>query len=240
MEIFEEIERYVNGDMSGQELTDFKSQLSVDEELQEHVALYLKTILPLEKKHQHEVDRQVLKGTLENMGGKYFQKQSSSKTIMLNRYWKYAAAIAALLIVGYLMFNNGHPTYEQFAQHSALNVQAMGDNTENLIKASDLFNDQNYAEALPLLNRYLEEHPSDAEILLAKAIALIEVDRTDAAREILKNNALQQSIFKDKAIWYGALISLKKGELNDCKKKLLQIKKRSNQYESAQELLNAL
>lgn len=165
------------------------------------------------------------------------------RRLPLVRIFALAASVAILIIATWFLFFNTPTTsqlYAQYAQHETLSLGIKSDG--GTVIASQLetaFNQEKYAAALPLAETYLKDS-LDFEVLLAKAIAEIELEKFDAALSTL-DEISQSDVRVDKTDWYRALIFLKKGEVEKTKEQLKKIieEKRFN-YSEAEKLLREL
>ena len=72
------------------------------------------------------------------------------------------------------------------------------------------------------------------------AISLIETNNFTKASVLLTNISEGNSVYKEEAIWYLALSSLKQKDYKACKMQLEQISEASEKYNQAQKLLKEL
>lgn len=235
---FEWIERYLQGELDADELASFENQMNENQEFAEKVNVYLNLNKHLKFRTENAQETEKLKSTLQKLGNQHISH--TPKIINLfqkNRVWLAAASIA--LIIGLFYFQGGKPVYGDFAQHPAMELTVRGSQNENLEKAQTAFNHKNYETALELLDNALTEQPENAELQLYRGICLLETNRLDGAKEsfnTLKNNIL----YKNTALWYLALTSLKEKDYTSCKAFLKQIDPDSSEGKKAKKLLRKL
>lgn len=259
---YEKIEDFVEGRLSPEEREHFKAEMSKDAVLAEEVNIY-KNLPKIFEEAELEEDVQHLRATLNKMRipeyGNVVQmctnnknKEVEKKTNTTNqRRLLYILAVAAtvtlLIFVAQPFFFHSSSTasekiYAQYAQqHSPLNLTSKGTPTDevatNLEKA---FNEQDYQKTLTLSQTYLKSDSTAYDVLLAKAIAELELGDDEAALSTLAQ--LRQSDVRiNQADWYTALTYLKMQDTAAAQKILNQIvADKSFNYQKAQDILEVL
>jgi hypothetical protein len=95
-----------------------------------------------------------------------------------------------------------------------------GENGPNL-----LYSNGSYTRALPKLRQYLNEKPADLQARLLMAICLIEEKQfNEAELELTEILVASDYYFRDDALWYLALLSVRKGDFEKARKFLGPIK----------------
>ncbi len=201
---YELIDKYVKGEMDENEASEFSSIVGSNEELSAELNL----IKELNEIQDFSIKEENLRATLLSI---------REPSVDYGKYVKYAIG---LLILGLLMMF--------FAK--AFNTQKLGtDNTpmalleplelttkaedhfEDLKVMQDFYNSGNYKSALPYIDNYLDKKPRDLDVLLAKGISLMELDRgTEAHSFFRKIESLNPRVKKYK--WYMALNYRKQGQ----------------------------
>lgn len=234
---YENIEKYILGELTADELLNFENRLQTDAVFKEEVDLYIETNKLLSQKYSNLEKENGLNKTLENMGEKHFnQSEKSSKTFFIKSNIIRITAIAAVLVLGFFLLKPQTDLYTQFAEHSALEVQVKGDNDAELLKSAQLFNEEKYEEAIPKLEAFLSNHPNDDEIQLALGISYLETNQIKPALIRFSNVYGKQNIFKNKASWYMALAYLKSENKDQARAFLGEIEADSFYFEKAQKL----
>ena len=133
IERLERIEKYVSGEMTAKELSDFELQLQKDSELRAEVEIFRDVMLGAalfggeELAEEIKSTHQFLKeeGFFKNVSVSEAKQikmennnQSNVRKIGLGKWWALAAGITLIITAGYFVFNNGgHPNPEEvFAQ----------------------------------------------------------------------------------------------------------------------------
>ncbi len=247
------IARYFENDLSDKELATFQQQLREDPAFA--------SAFQMEKDLMEGIEsfgNQQLRGQLEAIHLEETAKRNASnenglprdenenrgKVVKLvSRRWWWAAAIILVGLVARLSFSDKKPTpqqlYAMYAVHDFdFTVKGTEDkllsNLESLLKAGK------YAQALPLLDTYLQLNPTDLEKMLAKGISLLEMGEHKEAMEIFRAVRQASPIMESKSNWYIALAFLKNGDVENCKKALLTIPAESVSFKDAEELLARL
>lgn len=240
---YENIEKYLNNELTNQELEDFNLQIKNDTNFKEEVELYIEINKSLNNKYSNLKAENDLKNTLSQISEKHFVKNSSTsenKTIPMKSYFLKISSIAAILVIGFFLLKPQTSLYNQFAEHSALEIQVKGSNEEDLLKASKFFNHKKFESAIPLFESYLRQHPEDSEIQISLGISLLEENNIEDAQLVFEHVYNQNNIFKNKALWYLALSSLKNKDTKQVKDYLNKISKESSYFKKSLKLLKKL
>lgn len=242
---YEEIANYAEGSLDQEALNKFEAEMKTDAILAEEVDIYkhIPMIFEEEEDNDNEEDIQNLRETLNKIHlGKNPQGAKNK--------WFYiaiiVAVIAALIFVvqKFISPNSAagpEKIYAQYAQHETLNLTSKGSDNDNI--ASNLekaFNQKDYQTTLELSQTYLQNNSTAYDVLLAKAIAEIELQQYNAALSTL--DQLDNSDVRiDKSAWYRALTYLKMKNIDEAKKELQQIiADKSFNHLQAQKLLKEL
>lgn len=240
----EKIDRYLRGDLPETEKSAFESQLAQDNELAAELAVQK----DLEQFLRKQDRREALKSQLGNIGKDFFQEvptQEKGRIVSLQRRpalrWAIglAAAIALLLVARLVFFQPS--LYEQYGQHPPLAMIEKSNEAQDKLAAMEAaFNQKNYAEALPLLQAYVQEKPEDLQAELYLGISLLETGQYPTARSIFSKINKSESSFVDYGQWYLALSYLKEGNQAECRKILQEVPVESEFAQKAQDLLKRL
>jgi predicted Zn-dependent protease len=244
---YEMIQQYLEGELSGDALRSFEEQMRNDPALAEEVALYkgINEEMLLEAKSKKE--EQALSINLEKLNEQYFKKQEG-KVRRISRWW-YAGAAAAAAVISILIlrpFSDTSFNNEKLYAHYSKEVDPLpGGNRGNPAdslqgKAADLYNKQDYANALPLLRNLIADKPKETQLKLAMGICLLQTGQYDSSNIIFDEIAAGATIFKNEAVWYKALSSLKQNKLDECYRLLGTIPADAGKYDEAQELMKKI
>lgn len=237
-ELYIGFEKYLLNEMTAEEQSEFENKLQTDENFREQFQIYKETTQFLELKFSKEaVD---FKQNLKAIGSNHFGKPvtKKSKVISLQSKW---FAVAAMLVVfmGVWYFNqSGNPTFSDYNNYNEAHFIERSDNNQNLVDAQTFFNAKDYKKASQSFAKI--EDLTNPELQLYYAISLIETNDYTKASVLLTNISQGNSVYKEEAIWYMALSSLKQKDYKTCKKQLELISQDSEKYNQAQKLLKEL
>ncbi|MFC4738657.1 tol-pal system YbgF family protein [Flavobacterium ponti] len=237
-ELYIAFENYLNNEMTLEQKNAFENQLQNDEDFKKQFELYKETNSFLEVKFSKETSdfKENLKSISENHFANSTKKKS--KVISLQSKW---FAIAAMLVVfiGVWYLNQGtNPSYSDYNFHNEAHFVERSEGNPDLKAAQDYFNAKDYQKSSESFAKI--DNLTNPEVQLFYAISLIETDKYSKAKILLENVSQGNSVYKEEAIWYLALSSLKQRKYDESKKYLKQITEDSEKYSSAQKLLNDL
>jgi tetratricopeptide (TPR) repeat protein len=164
---------------------------------------------------------------LENAMSRHYDGKSRTWRIVI----KIAAVLVMIILVpvihSYLqnsgdkgIFNDYYTPYNPQNVAGVYRGQESGKNAPFL-----LYSAGNYAQALPMLRLYLKENPADWQVRLLTAICLIEEKQfNEAELELTEILVASDYYFRDEALWYLALLSVRKGDFEKAEKFLGPIK----------------
>jgi len=237
-ELYIAFENYLHNEMTSEEKTTFENQLQSDEALKKQFELYKETSQFLEVKFSKEtID---FKENLKSISKDHFadSTKKKSKVISLQSKWFAIAAMLVVFIGVWYLNQGGNPSYSDYNMHNEANFIERSEGNPELKIAQDYFNNKNYQKASETFAKI--ENLTNPEIQLYYAISLIETDDYSKSNILLENISQGISVYKEEAIWYLALSSLKQKKYDESKKYLQQITEDSEKYSQAQKLLNDL
>ena len=238
MEATKRIDKYLSGQMDADEKAAFEQELKANESLAEELALQ-KDMNRFLQGHRR---RDALKSELDALGAEFFSQKSGKVVSMAGRRrWMLAiAATVLVLVVAWLALRPS--LYEQYAVHPPLALVEKSSATANdLSMAEQAFNHGDYEKALPILQEYVANNPTDDLVKVYLGIAKMELGETPEAREIFTSLATSTAPeIRDFAVWNLALSYLKDGDEANCSKVLRSIPADSGYYQKAQQLLERL
>lgn len=239
------IDRYLDGDMSPDELKKTGKEISEDENLQHDLKLHKEM-----NKLIADKERQNFHAALENAEKQYFE--NDRKVIRLNSRFvpvmKYAAIIILFLGITIVLFNNlNKPDATElyclyFKPYDASSVfRSEQPSLEQLLSAAfDRYNTHNYSEAIALFTKYLERDSTFTSAYLYMGISYMELNKFDKAEECYKTVLADKgSLFGEHAMWYLGLLYLKENKIELAKQQFEIIRKhKTYNYKSAEEILS--
>lgn len=199
-------------------------------------------------KPKNDESEEELRKTLFILGAKYFKdERKSTKVRFQNKkvIWLIGSAVILVLIVFAFQFSLGHykskgVLYGQFMQVTPLSSDRPNASNEPLLDAINAYNNKDFKKALKDFNRYLTIDSSDAELLLAKNICLMQTGQTEKSILGFEKLAREDPEFQYEANWYMSLVYLEQNDKDSCRKLLETIPPTSYFYSKAISLLKKL
>ena len=210
----EMIERYVNGDLVNDELSDFEEQLKTDSSLRDEVEIFRDITAGAEELGKEELAKEI-KSTHQELKNEGFfenittkepiqikpenKNQSRIRNIQNRRWWSIAATIALLLVSGYIyFFNSGNPNYEGvFAQVYQPENKVINTILDDLLSSGMAAVDDPSADSLAIALKFykMDEH-GEAQKYLTD---LVQRDPKDHVARLYLGLALLQQAEYTKA-----------------------------------------
>jgi hypothetical protein len=239
---YDMISRYVDGEMSSEELQNFEEQLQQDEELKKEVELYKEVNDVLKEKLHPSNEELNLRNSLDDLREKYFSEKPKAKIISFKRVTMYVAAAAAILLIFVFIWSPWKQNlFDKYASTEMSSSAERGGDTDSLIrKATVDFNDKKFTEAIPIFEEILKTDSADSYTHFYYAIALLQTDKIDQSRIELLNLYSGTSLFKYNAAFYMALSYLKENDKEHCKEWLNKIPADADVNGKAKELYSKL
>jgi hypothetical protein len=243
------IDQYLRGELEGEALQDFEKQLAENKKLANEVALYKNMDEEMLLHFKGKDNEEQLRNNLQNLNKKHFFDTPKSKVIPFNKWW---LATAAAVVIGLIVLVvnpfstttafNSQALYAQYTSSiEALPTVERGNDTDSLlVEATNLYNQKNYTKALPILLEVVSKKQNEKQLLLAAGICSLKTEKLDTALAIFNTLSAEQTVFKDKATWYKALIFLKQNKLTDAYNVLQLIATNADDYEAAKELMEKI
>lgn len=234
------IDRYLQGELSNEEVRSFKQRLKDDEEFAGEYSLRKGMDIFLEK----ERNQPNLESSLERLGDEFFEEEKKKTTFSIyrNRIFIGLAAAAAIALA-LIIWNPFEATslYDQYAIHQPISLTEKSTTAAIGTKAEKEFNTKNYKEAYKSLSTYIEQKPDDQKAKLALGISALELDKLEEASSTFSAIQNSNSALKEYGTWYLALTYLKKGDNEKAKSLLTKITStEKNLFEKATKLLKSL
>ncbi len=240
---YENIERFLNKEMSPSEQVEFQQELDKDKGLAKGLALYQDLPKHLEGAQGSLAFNEELK-----IAERKYKEQKATKTGSKRNFFVIAAIILALLlsIFAWQQFSNNNKSteipadipiaslWEGTAQPSA-NIQRSGVKEEDIAKyqnAYKLYDLGNYTEALTTLGSIASESDIYSETLLLKGV--IEYQNQEYGSSIHSfDTYLTLENIEDLALWYQSLAYVQNKQNEAARKNLQKII--DNDYDKANE-----
>lgn len=223
------LEQYLRNEMTTDARLAFEQELSANPELLNETKKMAGIMASLD----HLKAKQLL-NTFSN---------TKSSTLWGFNTWRYAAAIAGIILVGSLfILNSGNSSVELFDKYYKVypNVVSPSERSGSTVDQDQvwqLYESGQYEQALPLFTEQLARNPTE-QIRFYAGLTALEAGDTDLAQELLSTDFNQ---FANQAQWYLALTFIKTGSNSEASEVLLQIAESNTSYSNrASELLDLL
>ncbi|MDN5216663.1 hypothetical protein QQ020_31630 [Fulvivirgaceae bacterium BMA12] len=248
-----EIQKYLQGDLSQEELAQFEEKIAKDPDLAGEVRDYKNLENGLESAGLDAFKAEVLEWEQDYLRETPDTGQPAlpGKIIDFKKYIRIAAAVALLLAAGIYFYSSrtvsSETLYTQYYQQYPDMLTKRGDSVtggpgeEFLLAGIDAYNNKNFEAAAANLQRYLDAVPEQKGIALYLAISQMELDQFKLAETNFRL-AREDPAFRQQALWYEALLNLKAGKEGKSKAILETILNDEHHYrkKQAEKLLNAL
>ena len=213
MAIFDKewIVRYVEDDLSPEERRQFELGLDEDPALRAEVALYRELRSVLEQRLPADETEQSLRLTLRQLNAEHFSPAAETgkgaKHISFTRWTAGIAAAAAIVVATMLIWPSGRETvFDRLGRTEMISTTERGSNSDSLTQqAAAHFNQQDFAGALPFLDRAVQADSSNQLALFYQGIAEWHVGRVEESRRALQQVYNGESVLRYEAAFYMAL-----------------------------------
>ncbi|HFA48531.1 MAG TPA: tetratricopeptide repeat protein, partial [Bacteroidetes bacterium] len=219
------VDEYLLGNLSGEELASFEKKLEKEEALQAAVE-----------------DRKDLIAAVDALGDiqmkervRRIHERATNKTTVVRQikprrinFRAYAAAAVALVAIGLSLWIWLRPPlnerlYADFFEPYSISFSSRGnDADQKLSEAGRLYNNGDYINAIPVLEKLLNEEINNKDgVLLATGISYMELGEYENAARIFENIIDKKgSPYYEQGVWYLALVALEENDIDGCKRYL--------------------
>lgn len=184
MQNLERIDDYFQNRLLSAERASFEQQLTADPDFAGEVAFYLCTV--------QAVREQAVAGRKKRFRELYDQSKTGANPVVLNqapvrklRAWMAAAAVVAMLLIGYFIFSrpdSPRQLAEQYVQrHLNLLGVEMSSEQDSLQTALDLYNSGKWAEALRRFEEISRTNPEQVDAAIYAGLASLRLEDYDKA-----------------------------------------------------------
>lgn len=239
------IDKYLKGGMSPNELDSFRAFLQSDKDFAED----LNIISEFDEAATFNLKEQQLRNTLTAIHG---NRTVSTDTSAADSNTSYGKVLGGLVLLSAILFmlwkfvmpmssNDANQAYPQYAMLDKLELTTKGSEIQvDVTTLQSLYNDKNYAKALPLIDNFLEQNPRDLDVLIAKGISHAELGQYQQAHSVFAG-VKELGPRVNKYLWYDALTYAKEGQVAKAKVLLMEIiDTKSFNYTQAATLLETL
>lgn len=242
----ETIEKYIDGELKGQELLEFENLLSTDPDIKSEYELSMQI-----NQSVMEDDVMALRETMEYM---YEDDTKVQRTpnLFTRRKFYYAAASAALLIAaGGIVQKMSNPNlssdavFDKYYEPYDVTVTYRSGNTEVdrvLLNALEQYEEQDYEQALQLFEKVLDKGKSNMALNLYSGIAYLEEEKYQKAKTSFSYiMSDKDNLFIEQAEWYLSMCYLKTEKRDKARLVLNKIIERESYYkDQAKDVLKDL
>ena len=203
--------RYVEDELSPEERRQFETGLREDPDLSAQVALYRQVRKVLEQRLAADDDAQALDLTLRRLNAEHFnpagEAGKGTRRISITRWVAGMAAAASVIVATVLLWPSGHETlYDRLGRTEMIGTAERGGNADSLLQeAATHFNKQDFAGALPFLDRAVKADSTNQMALFYQGVADWHVGRVGDARRVLQQVYNGESLLRYEAAFYMAL-----------------------------------
>ncbi len=237
---YDDINAYINGEMSPEEQGTFEQQLKVDDQLKKQLEEFRFLQTTIDKHQQAEQTLPELKKILTPLTQTHFRKaeqQKSGRVISMNRIVTGLALAASIALIFFLVVPgvsvDGYPVDDMSG------AITRGNETE-LAKAAQLFNEEKYPEAVAAFQQLKTGSPADATINYHLGISLLKTNDYTNALPLFEGLTKGESVYKEEANFFAALAAYHLQQNDKAKQYAMAVKKESKYYKYAKKLLKKI
>ncbi|MEM9548902.1 MAG: hypothetical protein AAGA77_23150 [Bacteroidota bacterium] len=214
----DQIDAYLQGQLKGDELSSFLKEVAENEELRRELDIQKAIQEGIEHKNNQDV-----RNRLNQISAEFDSPEKEAKVVSVG-WGRIVSSIAAVLLLcfaAYFLFDRTSDTGAIYAKHfhpSELTITRSTDVDAELVILKELYNTQNYENALPLFEQVINADPSASNLRLAYGNALMKCMKMDlASAQFEYIITIKDPLYIDQARWYLALVELNEGNLVDCR-----------------------
>lgn len=236
------IEKYLRGELTEEEISDFEALMENDAALKEQVAQHRQLLKGLEIGFNTELKELLIE---EESKIKNTPIQKPSRIKSLYPLMGIAAAVALLIIAFFSLRDDAFNPEELYAQYYKVypNVEAPVSRSESNKKNPFAFYEAgDYATALANFTEMQASDPKNPALLFYSGMCQLELGQPESAVEFFNQvSNLSSKKYARPAFWYESLAYLKLGKIKNAKNLLEQLSQGEDVYAArANELLDKL
>ncbi len=222
--------RYLDGDLSKEEVNAFEKQLSEDEEFKRSFDAF--------GSFEKAIKASEVVETYDRVGGWESNYKTPKKQAPIRKLMIAVTSVAAVAALVFFLWmpatSNDALVSEYFSPYD--NVVTVRGKKEVLDKALNAYDKKKYEQALELFN----EFPNDSIGMFYRAESLMALKRYDEAANVYDEVIVTNGIFEEVAMYHKALAYLGANDEGKAKKTLQDIPKSSHYSAQAKDLLERL
>lgn len=240
------IDRYLNEEMSEEEISAFEIQVQEDPKLKE-----LLEETKLIETGVKAIEREQILKQVQNISNEYssgnespeIESEGKEVSFFSSQWLRVAAAIFLVFISGYILFTifNTSPPTTFNAYLPFDDIQETNSRGPDAILINDLwsiYENTNYSQCLEMIQGLKTEEQNLDEVQFLKGLCHLSLEEYKNARSPLSKAAESEFIYKEDAIWYLGLTLIILEDFGEAQKVLSRIEN-SDKY-PVDELLNNL
>jgi tetratricopeptide (TPR) repeat protein len=247
MEHFEEIEKYLNGELSDQEKIDFERQLSTDSEIRKNLNLLMEVNEYIDNRDDELKMQMTVKEIIQRRGK---QRQSIFQKYVFSSIWTKAATI--IILIGFigmsaiiLESSKNQRIFNKYYNHYEFSDVVRSENgtasNETLNKALHEYTIGNYELALTYFEKLEISEKEQVVSQFLQAISYIEIEQANKAIILLEKLSKYDHMYHETIVWYLGLCYLKIDNIDKAQPVFSQLSSYNNYYsEQASSILNRL
>ena len=235
--------RYVDGELSPEELGPFVAAMHSDPQLAAEVGLYRELKAVLKERLPEDETREGLTQRTARLNKQYFEPLAThppvaSRKIPVFRWLTPVAAAACILVVAVLLWPGDYNhKLDRLGETDMIGITERGVQSDTLLqKASVFFNQKQFEKALPLLNQAVTADSNSQLALFYQGIAAWHTGDLQLARTSLQQVYDKGSLLKSDAAFYMALTYAKEKNKTMAMEWLQKIPTTASEYLKASEL----
>lgn len=239
------IVRYVDGELSAEELGAFEAAMESDPQLAAQVGQYRELKSVLQERLPEDPTREALIQGTTQLNKQYFERGTSkppARRVRSLRWLTPVAAAACILAAVVLLWPGDYDhKLDQLGQTEMIGITERGVQTDSLLQeAAVYFNQKQFDKALPLLNGAVVADTSSQLALFYLGIAAWHTGDVALARNSLTQVYDRGSVMKNDAAFYMALTYAKEKNKNLALEWLRKIPEMAPEHLKANELENLI
>lgn len=244
-ELYSRIEDFLDNALTDAERSAFEADVQADPALAAALEQVREARERLARKWAQEDADIKLRAQLNELGKQHFgntaQPDRKPHRLHIGRWWMAAAATVAAVLIIWLAWPPGSDAlYSHYRAFPEASFTLKSSEKPTLDKASEAFNNKNFAAALSSLNTYLQQQPGDLEARFFSGLCQLELSRFSEAEATFREIIDTDNAWSGEARWYLALTYLRSEKIDACKAALQAIQQGGAHYGEARALLAQL
>lgn len=227
------IEKYLDGELLGDDLNDFELLLQTDKEFADDYFLQKEIRVALTNKDIHDLREQ-----LNEISKNFEVKKQIARKRKPVLVYSLSAVILVLIISSIFIFDKtytNYELYEMYYKHYDAGTITRGEekiSTEIQVRALRAYDNSQYNEAIKLFNQIADTSQCFIPKEYFTGLSYMELQRFNDAIKHFENVTLdKQSAFYENAIWYEGLCYLKTNQNQEAIRQFKKLLKSDSFYQ---------